>query len=83
VFFVAALGTVWFEVAPNAHRTPARTTAIGLLLGGPLAGVAFVYAASAFGLGVGGLGITLGAALLVAGGLFGLRSRHGGALPVV
>jgi hypothetical protein len=73
---VAALIALWLQLAPGVRRTPVRTALVGLLLGGPLAGVAFVYAASPFGLGTGGVGVVAGAALLLAGGALALRPRH-------
>jgi hypothetical protein len=80
---VAALIALWLQLAPGVRRTPVRTALVGLLLGGPLAGVAFVYAASPFGLGTGGVGIVAGAALLLAGGGLALRSRHAPPQPPV
>ena len=73
---LAGLVALWLQLTPSVRRTPARTALVGLLLGGPLVGLAFVYATSPFGLGTGGVGVLVGAALLLAGGGLALRPRH-------
>jgi hypothetical protein len=72
----AAVAVLWFELSATSRRHRLGTGLVGLLLGGPLAGLAFTYATSPFGLGVGGVVVTVAAIVLVGVGLFALVRRH-------
>ncbi|HET7027151.1 MAG TPA: hypothetical protein VFI28_05630 [Candidatus Limnocylindrales bacterium] len=79
----AAVAVLWFELSATSRRNRLGTGLAGLLLGGPLTGVAFTYATSPFGLGVGGVVVVLASIVLVGVGLFALVRRHVEAAPGV
>jgi hypothetical protein len=79
----AAVAVLWFELSATSRRNRLGTGLAGLLLGGPLAGLAFTYATSPFGLGVGGVVIVLASVALIGVGLFALGRRHVEAVPGV
>ncbi len=78
-----AFGALYLQLGSNVPRTVLRTGAVGLALGGLLAGLTFVYATSAFGLGTGGTIVAIGAIGLVVGGLLAVAPRHRSGEPPV
>ncbi|HEY3522537.1 MAG TPA: hypothetical protein VGK63_02445 [Candidatus Limnocylindrales bacterium] len=76
ILVVLAFGALYLQLGTDNPRTIVRTGAVGLLLGGVLAGFAFVYATSAFGLATGGTLVAMGAVALVVGGLLAIVPRH-------
>jgi hypothetical protein len=76
VLLLLAFGALYLQLGSDTPKTALRTGAVGLGLGGLLAGFAFVYTTSVFGLGTGGTVVSFGAMLLVGGGLLELVPRH-------